>query len=636
MTKITPEVTQKAFKEHINSIISNPFTAFIELIANAYDAGATELNITWPLENTLDDTQESSIAIFKDNGEGMSSDEFLKIWKELSYNRITNQGKTIMFNYNNEEIIREVYGKNGKGRHAPFAFSNKYKVKTIKNNELSVFKIATDKKGFSIETDKIEETEEKSGTEIIFDVDSEKILDIESLRQTIATRFIKDDSFKIILNNETIDLTDIDEENKKEIICPLDDGNEIKIIQLESTTKTTYMKFHGLTWKIGNRLIEDKTWDNILDGRKKISKRFNYIIDAEILKDYTNDNMTGFIKDEYVDNIKESVINCIKKSINKTLKQEHDETKREIITDELPEIKNLSPLNQEELGQFISDVQENCPDIKYNHLKAITKIFIKLKKTETGYDLLKQLSELRVTDYDELSEILNEWDIHSAKIVLDEINQRLNLIKELEIKVNNPNTDELHELQPLFEKGLWIFGPEYESIEFTSNKSLSTVLRDLFKSENINVENPRLRPDFVVIPNDKSIGIHSSDHFDENGEVNGIDKILIIELKKGGFDINLKEVQQTQIYIQQLINANKITSGMKVIAYVLGSSISVEEQTMGNNIKIIPMEYDIILKRAQKRLLNLDEKIREIKKIDDNIDDEIMKDALKQDVLDIK
>ena len=106
MSKITPEITRKAFKEHVKSIISNPFTAIIELIANAYDAGATELNITWPLENTLDNTQESSTAIFKDNGEGISCKDFPEIWKELSYNRITNQGTSITFNYNGEEITK--------------------------------------------------------------------------------------------------------------------------------------------------------------------------------------------------------------------------------------------------------------------------------------------------------------------------------------------------------------------------------------------------------------------------------------------------------------------------------------------------------------------------------------------------
>lgn len=632
MPKIRPEVTKKAFKEHIKPITTNPLNAIIELIANAYDAGATRLDITWPLENTLYDDNESQTAIFKDNGQGISSEKFPEIWKELSYNRIEDQGNTVSLTVDGEEVIREVYGKNGKGRHSPFAFSNKYHVETIKDGEKSVFNIEMDSKGFSIESICVEDVLEPNGTEIKFIVDSEKNLEIEVIRETIATRFLKDDSFEIILNDEKINLTDINAENVVKIKCVIG-GSEIEILQLESTTKTRYKKFHGLSWKIGNRLIEDKSWDNLLDGRKKISKRFNYIIDADILRDYTNDNMTAFISDPFVSDVKNAVNGCIKKSIGAALKKENDETKRNILMDELPKIKKLSNRNQEELGHFISNVQESCPDIDYKYLKAVTEIFIKLKNTSTGYGLLNQLSELSINDFDELSEILSEWDIHSAKIVLDEIKWRINLINELELKIDDPNTDELHELQPLFEKGLWIFGPEYESIEFTSNKRLSTVIRDIFKSQDINVENPRLRPDFVVIPDDKSIGIHSSDSFDEQGEVNGIDKVLIVEIKKGGFNISLEEMQQTQRYVQQLIDGNYITSDMNVIVYVLGSTVAVDSQTMGDNVKILPKPYNIILQRAKKRLFNLDKKIREVKEIDDDIDDEIMKEVLQQRTL---
>ena len=156
----------------------------------------------------------------------------------MSYNRLEKQGKNVKVDFNNETIIREVYGKNGKGRHAPFAFSKKYIVKTISKGDLSVFNIEIDSKGFSIQKEKSEKTTESSGTEIEFEVEKSNI-NIETLRETIATRFLKDDSFKIVLNNEIIDLTDVNDENKKEIKCKCGDY-EITIIQLESKTKTKY------------------------------------------------------------------------------------------------------------------------------------------------------------------------------------------------------------------------------------------------------------------------------------------------------------------------------------------------------------------------------------------------------------
>ena len=35
-------------QDHAGQIISEPRTAILELIANSYDAGATEINIVWP------------------------------------------------------------------------------------------------------------------------------------------------------------------------------------------------------------------------------------------------------------------------------------------------------------------------------------------------------------------------------------------------------------------------------------------------------------------------------------------------------------------------------------------------------------------------------------------------------------
>ena len=38
-------VNEKSFKKHIHSIVRNTLNVIVELIANAHDAGATELHI---------------------------------------------------------------------------------------------------------------------------------------------------------------------------------------------------------------------------------------------------------------------------------------------------------------------------------------------------------------------------------------------------------------------------------------------------------------------------------------------------------------------------------------------------------------------------------------------------------------
>ncbi len=72
------------------SITSLPDIALTELVANAWDAGASTVDITIPIED------ESHISI-TDDGCGMSEDEFMERWMTLNYNRAKHQGKEVTF-----------------------------------------------------------------------------------------------------------------------------------------------------------------------------------------------------------------------------------------------------------------------------------------------------------------------------------------------------------------------------------------------------------------------------------------------------------------------------------------------------------------------------------------------------------
>ena len=212
-----------------------------------------------------------------------------------------------------------------------------------------------------------------------------------------------------------------------------------------------------------------------------------------------------------------------------------------------------------------------------------------------------------------LSEILDKWSVHEARIVLNELERRLKLIERLEQLVDNPTTDELHAIQPLFKQGLWIFGPEYESIQFASNQALTTVIRDLLKTESVTpLSNPRKRPDFVALP-DRSIGVYASEAFDEAAEADGYDKVLIVELKRGGSRIAQTETRQGHNYAIELRKTGKIQKSTEIRVFVLGSEIAEEvgEDLVQGNTTVCARAYTVVLQRAHARTFHLLQKIRE-------------------------
>ena len=73
----------------LGSIVTQPDIALTELIANAWDAGASTVNIAIP-ENT------GQTLYIEDDGTGMSEEEFQNRWMKLRYDRLRAQGRVVM------------------------------------------------------------------------------------------------------------------------------------------------------------------------------------------------------------------------------------------------------------------------------------------------------------------------------------------------------------------------------------------------------------------------------------------------------------------------------------------------------------------------------------------------------------
>src|SRR5262245_40114623 len=172
-------------------------------------------------------------------------------------------------------------------------------------------------------------------------------------------------------------------------------------------------------------------------------------------------------------------------------------------------------------------------------------------------------------DLDALHQILEDWTVRLAKDALDEIQSRLRLIEELDRKLRDNASDEVRDLQPLIEKSLWVFGPEFESLEFTSNKGMTTVIRELFGSTEMGSLS---RPDFVMLTHG-AVGLYRRASYDERHEVNGVARLVIVEIKKPGVVIGGDQKDQAWKYVKELINRGYITKIANVNCFVLGSEI---------------------------------------------------------------
>ncbi len=184
-------------------------------------------------------------------------------------------------------------------------------------------------------------------------------------------------------------------------------------------------------------------------------------------------------------------------------------------------------------------------------------------------------SSLSQSDAEKLNRILDEWDISDMEFVLDEIDRRIATVQAIEKFSAIEGMDELHVLHPLVLEAKWLFGPEYDSTFYISNRRKSTILRKYLKRPEAiaNASIPLKRPDIIVFDNGSLIG-YVTEELNTETQLSEYKRLLLIELKCGGKEITSTEMAQTEEYINELYYSNALNSNIKIDAYTVGETVN--------------------------------------------------------------
>jgi len=615
MEQTTLLYDERFLESYAGAIITDPATAVVELVANCWDAYATEVAITWP--NTAQQRQFKIV----DNGHGMTRDEFQHIWRTIAYNRLSSGQANTSPPPDVQGQPRTVFGKNGKGRFASFCFASEYLITSRKNGQEFVCRVhrtSTDPLVLE-EVSFTAEGVKGHGTEIVGNGTIPKLgMTEDKAREVIGSRFLANPSFKVKADGREITFNDIPDLLSR-IEVDMEGYGKVSILHIDTKKADKTTKQHGIAWWVQNRAVGQCKWsrsdyERILDGRTSEAKRYTFIVQANHLNEHNSvlEDWSGFREENQAwQSTREAVQDRIRQVIFDASKQERETTKNAVIERVGNTINALSPVSKERVSSFVEEVVDTCPNFGENEIVQLTAILAKLEKSKSRYGLLDVLHKCDPSDYDSLHEILSQWTIGMAKIVLDEIQNRLKLIGELRMKLKEVGVDEVHELQPLFERGLWMFGAQFESIDFTSNVGMTQVIKTIFKDSS--GKGTRNRPDFVALPN-SSVGFYARPSYDENYDENGIDHLVIIDLKTTGLYLGGKEKDQVWKYVKELRAKGYLKKHSKVDGFVLGDKIELgegEARREGDEVKIYPVLYDTILVRAEKRLLDLHSKVKD-------------------------
>lgn len=613
-------VTGSLFEENylirtLGRIAQDPEVALTELVANAWDAGASLVDITIPPTREL-------VLTVEDDGHGMSEAQFKGRWMKLAYDRIKHQSAIVEFPPERKEWRRRAYGRNGVGRHGLLCFADQYSVETRRDDKGSSFEIGTQSQETPFKIEKEGSFVRKGhGTKLSVVVDRH-LPDPDLIRAILAARFIHDPQFVVRVNGESVALAEqsglIEKTNLQ-----IKSGPTAEAYVIDTTRAAKSTLYQGIAFWVNGRLVGIPSWvvgaEAVIDGRARFAKRYSIVVKAddgwlpEVEQDWSR-----FKSNPKVDALFEAVRGYAKKVFSQLSASLVEESSEEALIKNREDFKELSPLGRAEVASFARDLVKTTPTVSLEVLSAAVQAVINLERARGGAALLEKLTKLDESDIEGLDRLLSQWTVRDALSVLDEIDHRLAVIAAIEKLSGDQSADELHTLHPLVTQARWLFGPEFDSSEYASNVSLKTAAEKIF-SKTLSPEafvNFRQRPDIVVLQ-DSTCSIVGTEGFDPtDSALTRIQSVLIIELKKGRSTIGREEMNQADGYVQDFLESGAIDGTPMFRAFVVGHELAAKtaaEKVIKENDavrgRVQATTYHQLTRTANKRLFRLKERI---------------------------
>lgn len=581
--------------------------ALSELVANAWDAGATLVEIAIP-------KTPGALLTVEDDGTGLTKEQFLGRWMKLAYNRLKRQGEKVEFPPGRDGLNRLAYGRNGVGRHGLLCFGDEYTVETRRDGTRLTFEVATSS-GVSPFVLKAEKSGKARGHGTKLSVRVRRHLpNQEELADVLSARFMHDPQFRVVVNGTAVPLeqhTGIVE--RRELTAST--GEVIEVFLLDTTKSHRSSRYSGVAFWVGGRLVGIPSWvlggRALVDGRLRQAKQFTVIAKCDGLRGHIRPDWSAFVDSPEV----KAVFDVVGEFVDDALKRDAATHAEDVAVDALQgariDLERLSAGARIEVAEFAQTVVDKHPAIPPDVLATTVKAAIQLEKSRSGQALLEKLSRLPEGDIDALDRLLGEWSVRDALTVLDEIDSRLSVISAIERLSADKSVDELHTLHPLVVKARWAFGPQFDSPEFVSNHSIRRAVEEAFglKVAPESFNNPRKRPDLIVAE-DRTIYAAATTQFE--GEMTKLGDVLLVELKRGGFKIGRDEVNQASNYVEDLLRSGHLEGVPTIHAFVVGHEIDKrveQKRTVGEGARgrIEVITFSRLVTTANRRLFRLRE-----------------------------
>lgn len=537
--------------------------ALAELVANAWDAGATSVEISIPNGASYD--RATSEIVVADDGCGMTADDVQDAYLVIGRNR-RSQGQE-------PPRGRRVMGRKGVGKLAGFGIGRKMTVETWRDETSTIFTLDS----AALKADDGEAAERHIQGEVspkglgispsgsiirLSDLKHKTPLDIDKLHQSLARRFGRAvvGEMLISINKEPLRSPDIElsqrwpVENEQCELLP--DGNEIVWWAGFSTTVLP-TELQGFTILVNGKTAQAPPFffgvESSASGMHG-TKYLTGVIEADYLDSGSDDESDRISTDrqeidwhdEFTEPLREWGGRKTRELLIERVKAREKNTEDVIMKDRSlsDRVKRLDKESATRAKQFIRKL--GWSEVEHEKLVDLADTIIRAFEYRQFHDYIEELERVSNEEPLELSKMVEHisgWKVLESRAILEVVRGRIEILETFHRMLTDdaPETahqvgdDNLHDLIASFP---WLINPEWQT--FSEETTISKQLREW--GDNDIAATDRSRYDFLALQSDA--------------------KYVVIEIKRPSHAATLKDLQQLESYVDKLGQSRRTVSGL--------------------------------------------------------------------------
>lgn len=523
---------------------SGAVPAIAELVKNAYDAGATVVDIQIPLDRAWED---DDLVLVKDNGHGMGFDDCERKYLVIGRDRRADIGDLVEGNER-----RRPLGRKGLGKLAGFGIARILEVKTVRDGHLTHFKMdyaAIERKHLGdpyepqIEADRQAPEGALPGTMVILrQVKLRRAINGDDFRRSMAKRFaLLSDDFQVKINGDPIRRSEYEFQfrfpgegwqvdhitgcgNVKwwagftETPIEIDEERGFVVLARGALAQTPFFfnlsggltGQHGMQYLTGEVIADflDESTDAIATDRSSINWELE---ETKPLLKWGQDKIKWLLREW--------------SKLRQEAKEEYlrRETKYYELIESFPEAQRA------ELTNAITKLS-SITTIEDERLDELVQFLIEAYQRADVMKVIRQLMAASVEEQAQVLKALEEWDVIEAVSFAQIVKGRLAVIKKFDelIKASTPEkVPDREDMQGFLELYPWLIDARWALAYH--EKELDTVLIKHFKIDQSETEGDDERIDFFCLKD----GNH----------------VIVVEVKGAGVPAGRREFGQIARYV---------------------------------------------------------------------------------------